>query len=147
MQRQFAHALDDRVTVLAQLQALSTEVSGVNLAARDSILAVDPTVAKAALERIEVGRGRIGDAIENLQQQLGADNKALAEELGNHSSSVLVVLLKLSRLQRAQQGDAAKALLFSVLLPKMDAFTKGIDKAQLAQLNGLTDTRSSVARS
>jgi len=148
MQRQFAHALDDRVTVLTQLQALSTEVSGVNLAARDSILAVDPTVAQAALERIEVGRGRIGDAIENLQQQLGADNKALAEELGNQSSGVLVVLLKLSRLQRAQQGEAAKALLFSVLLPKMDAFTKGIDKAQLAQLNGLADTRSqSAARS
>jgi methyl-accepting chemotaxis protein len=148
MQRQFSHALDDRVTVLTQLQALSTEVSGVNLAARDSILAVDPTVAQAALERIEVGRGRIGDAIENLQKQLGAENKVLAEELGNQSSSVLVVLLKLSRLQRAQQGEAAKALLFNALLPKMDAFTKGIDKAQLAQLDGLADTRSqSAARS
>ena len=98
MQRQFAHALDDRVTVLTQLQALSSEVSGVNLSARDLILAADPAVTQAALERIEGGRGRIGDAIERLQQQLGPENKALAEELGNHSSGVLVVLLKLTRL-------------------------------------------------
>src|SRR3954465_13319563 len=59
--RRFASALDDRVTMLTQLQALSTEVSGVNLAVRDSILATDPAVAQAALERVEVGRGRIGD--------------------------------------------------------------------------------------
>ena len=145
MQRQFAHALDNRVTVLTQLQALSGEVSGVNLAARDSILATEPAMAQAALERIETGRGRIGEAIERLQQQLGPDNKVLAEELSNHSSSVLVVLLKLTRLQRAQQSDAAKALLFSALLPKMDAFAKGIEKAQLAELNGLADTRSQSA--
>jgi methyl-accepting chemotaxis protein len=145
MQRQFAHALDDRVTVLTQLQALSSEVSGVNLAARDSILAAEPALAQAALERIETGRGRIGEAIERVQHQLGPDNKALAEELGNHSSSVLVVLLKLTRLQRGQQTDAAKALLFSALLPKMDAFAKGIDKAQLAELKGLADARSQSA--
>jgi len=145
MQRQFAQALDGRVTVLTQLQALSSEVSGVSLAARDSILAVDPGVAQAALERIEAGRGRIGDAIEKLQTQLGADNKVLAEELGNHSSGVLVMLLKLSRLQRAQQGDAAKALLFGALVPKMEAFTKGIDQAQSVQIAGLADTRSQSA--
>jgi|KBSSwiStaDraftv2_1062776.scaffolds.fasta_scaffold63778_2 methyl-accepting chemotaxis protein len=142
MQQQFAHALDNRVTVLTQLQSLSSEVSAVSLAARDAILATDPAVAQAALERLENGRGRIGDAIERLQQQFGAENKALAEELGNQSSSVLVVLLKLTRLQRAQQSDAARALLFSALQPKMDAFAKGIDKAQSTELQGLADTRA-----
>jgi methyl-accepting chemotaxis protein len=143
--RRFADALDHRVTVLTQLQSLSTEVSGVNLAVRDSILATDPAMAQSALERVEAGRGRIGDAIESLQKRLGDENRALAEELGNHSSSVLVVLLKLSRLQRAQQGDAAKALLFSTLLPKMDAFAKGIAKAQSEALQALADTRAQSA--
>jgi methyl-accepting chemotaxis protein len=142
LQRQFAHALNDGVSVLARLQALSVDVSDVGLAARDSILATDPAVAQAALERIEAGRGRIGEAIEKLNQQLGAEQKALAEELGNHSSSVLVVLVKLSRLQRAQQVEPAKALLFTQLQPKMDAFAKGIDKAQLVQLQALEKLRA-----
>src|SRR6185436_2829958 len=141
LQGQFAHALKDGVPVLTRLQALSVDVSEVSLAARDSILATEPAAAQAALERIEVGRNRIGDAIEKLNQQLGEDQKAVAEELGNHSSSVLVVLVKLSRLQRAQQIEPAKALLFTQLQPKMDAFAKGIDKAQLAQLQALEQTR------
>ena len=142
LQRQFAHALNDGVSVLARLQALSVDVSDVGLAARDSILASEPAVAQTALERIETGRGRIGEAIEKLNQQLGDEQKALAEELGNHSSSVLVVLVRLSRLQRAQQVEPAKALLFTQLQPKMDAFAKGIDKAQLLQLQALEKLRA-----
>jgi methyl-accepting chemotaxis protein len=141
LQSRFAHALSDGVPVLTRLQALSVDVSEVSLAARDSILATEPAAAQAALERIEAGRNRIGEAIEALNKQVGDDQKALAEELGNHSSSVLVVLVKLSRLHRAQQTDAAKALLFTQLQPKMDAFAKGIDKAQLAQLRALERSR------
>jgi methyl-accepting chemotaxis protein len=141
LQRRFAHALSDGVPVLTRLQALSVDVSEVSLAARDSILATEPAAAQAALERIEAGRNRIGDSIEKLNQQLGEDRKALAEELGSQSSSVLVVLVKLSRLQRAQQIEPAKALLFTQLQPKMDAFAKGIEKAQLAQLKALEQSR------
>jgi methyl-accepting chemotaxis protein len=142
MNRHIAHALDDRVPVLTQLQALSAEVASVNLAARDAMLANDPTTAKAALERIETGRGRIGDAIEGLKKQLGDENKALAEELATHSSSVLVQLLKLTRLQRAQQTDQARALLFEGLQPKIAAFAAGIEAAQLRDLKALDDTRA-----
>ena len=52
---------------------------------------------------------QILDGVARFPTQLG---QALAEELGNQSSSVLVVLVKLSRLQRAQQIEPAKALLF-----------------------------------
>jgi methyl-accepting chemotaxis protein len=141
-QRQFAHALSDGVPVLTRLQALSSDVSEVGLAARDSLLASDPAVAQAALERIEAGRNRIGEAIEALNKQLGDDQKALAEELGNHSSSVLVVLVKLSRLQRAQQLEPAKALLLTSLQPNMQAFAKSLEKAQQAQLQGLEKLRA-----
>ena len=114
LQRQFAHALNDGVSVLTRLQALSVDVSDVGLAARDSILASEPAVAQAALERIEAGRGRIGEAIEKLNRQLGDEQKALAEELGNHSSSVLVVLVQLEppaarAAGRAGEGAAVHA--------------------------------------
>jgi methyl-accepting chemotaxis protein len=142
MNRHIAHALDDRVPVLTQLQALSAEVASVNLAARDAMLATDPATSKAALERIESGRVRIGDAIEGLKKQLGDENKALAEELATHSSSVLVQLLKLSRLQRAQQTDAARALLFEGLQPKIAVFAAGIEAAQMRDLKALDDTRA-----
>jgi methyl-accepting chemotaxis protein len=145
MNRHITHALDDRVPMLTQLQALSAEVSSVNLAARDAMLATDPTTAKSALERIEAGRARIGDAIEGLKKQLGDDNKALAEELATQSSSVLVQLLKLSRLQRAQQTDAARTLLFEGLQPKIAAFAAGIEAAQLRDIKALDDTRARSA--
>jgi methyl-accepting chemotaxis protein len=145
MQRQFAQALDDRVPVLTLLQSLSSEVSAVNLAARDSMLADDAAVAQAALTRIESGRAQIGDVFEQIQRRLDADNKAMAEELGNHSSGVLVSLLKFSRLQRAKQIEPAKALLFGVLVPKMDEFAKGIEKAQVAELKALQESRDRSA--
>jgi methyl-accepting chemotaxis protein len=145
MQRQFAQALDDRVPVLTLLQTLSSEVSAVNLAARDSVLASDAAGAQAALARIESGRGRIGDVFEQIQSKLDGEDKKFAEELGNHSSSVLVMLLKFSRLQRAQQAEPAKALLFGALVPKMEAFASSIERAQSAELKALQVSRDRSA--
>mgnify|MGYP001355728742 CR=1 FL=1 len=145
LQHRFADALDHRVPALTQLQALSGEVGEVTLAARDSLLLSDPAQTKAALDRIESGRSRIGDLIEKLQQPRASGGQSLGEELGSHSSSVLVVLLKFSRLQRAQQGESARTLLYSALQPKLEAFAKGIAQAQLTELKALQDSRTESA--
>jgi methyl-accepting chemotaxis protein len=145
LQGRFVHALDHRVPALTQLQALSSEVADVTLAARDALLLSDPAQAKAALDRIESGRSRIGGLIEKLQQQRGGGNPLIGDELGSQSSSVLVVLLKFSRLQRAQQSESARALLYGALQPKLEAFAKGIEQAQLAELKALHDSRAESA--
>jgi CHASE3 domain sensor protein len=101
---EFTSAVDDRVPILARLQALAREVSAVNLAARDALLTTDEAGSAAALEPIEAGRAKIGEEIgqiQTLMRNTGDDDRAIAEELGNQSSGVLVTLLKFARLKKA----------------------------------------------
>jgi methyl-accepting chemotaxis protein len=141
-QQRFVEAIDVRVQLLTQLQALSAEIGAVTLAARDALLQTEPEPAKAALDRIEAGRTRIGSLIEGLQAHNGPSGKPLAEELGTHSTSVLVALLKFSRQQRAQQADAAKTLLYGALQPKLQALAQATEQAVQHELQALQTGRN-----
>jgi methyl-accepting chemotaxis protein len=150
MHARIAAALDGRVAALVRLQGLDREVQQVNLAARDALLSADEAAAVAALARIEQGRGRIGSEIEALQKTMQGSNDPAApvvEELAGQSSGVLVALLKLSRQIKGGQADAAKALLFGALIPKMNGFAGLIAQAQGVQLAELERTRTQATES
>ena len=151
MHARIASALDGRVATLVRVQSLDHEVQAVNLAARDALLSADAALTAEALARIEHGRGRIGDEIAALQKSLhgSADPAArTVEELAAHSSGVLVSLLKLSRnIKAGDQTDAAKALLYSALVPKMKGFGELIGNVQRVQLAELDRVRTLVAES
>jgi methyl-accepting chemotaxis protein len=143
--RQFDTMLDSRVPVLTELQALGHEVNAVNLAARDAVLAPEAAGAAQALSRIEEGRSRIGDGlgkVQNLLRAGDAQGAALADDLGNQSSGVLVVLLKFSRLQKAGQAEPARALLLGSIQPKMAGFLDVIRKIEVMQVGQLELARS-----
>jgi len=145
MNARIVAALDGRVAALVRLQGLDREVQQVNLAARDALLSVDEAAAAAALARIEQGRSRIGSEIEALQKSLqgSSDPSApMVEELAGHSTGVLVALLKLSRQIKGGQADAAKALLYGALVPKMNTFAELIAKGQGMQLAELERART-----
>lgn len=144
---QFASAVDGRVPLLVRLQSLAREVSAVNLAARDALLATDDAGATAALERIETGRARIGEEIGELQTLMraaGDDGQAVADDLGNQSSGVLVTLLKLARLKKAGQSGPAKELLNTALVPKMETFSAAINKIQAQHTLRLQEGRKNA---
>jgi len=148
MQARFAAALDGRVPALVRLQTLNGEVQLVNMAARDALLAPDEAAAAEALARIEAGRGKIGAEIEAMQKAMEGSDDPFApavEELANHSSGVLVALLKFSRLQKGGNADGAKTLLYGALIPKMNAFAEMIGKAQHVQTSALEQVRDSSA--
>ena len=150
MHARIVAALDDRVAALVRLQDLDREVQQVNLAARDALLAGDEAAAGAALARVEQGRGRIGSEIEALQKSMQGGNDPAApmvEELAGQSSGVLVALLRLSRQIKGGQADAAKALLFGTLIPKMNVFAEQISKGQRMQLAELERARHQVTES
>jgi methyl-accepting chemotaxis protein len=144
---QFGTAIDDRIPILTRLQSLSREVNSVNLAARDSLLAADEAAA-AALGRIEAGRTKIGEEIGRIQALLqGADarGQALSDELGTHSSGVLVTLLKFARMRKAGQAGPSRDLLAAELLPKMESFSAAIDRLQALQIQHLETGRDEAA--
>ncbi|MBI2733300.1 MAG: HAMP domain-containing protein [Aquabacterium sp.] len=143
--RQFASVLDTSVPQLTQLQAVGTEVDRVNLAARDTILASDETASNAALNKIEAGRTTIGQQIELLQNMLNkgdAESRKLAEELGNHSSGILVTLVKFSRLYKAHRTEQARALFDRDLQGKMRGLSDTIKRAQELQISALAEQKN-----
>jgi methyl-accepting chemotaxis protein len=147
---QFASVLDTSVPHMTRLQTVGTEVDAVSLAARDAILATDDSGSAAALSRIEKGRTTIGLQIEKLQaelQQGDAESRKLAEELGTHSSGILVTLVKFSRLHKAHRTEQARALFDNQLQGKMLALSDTIKRAQDLRLKSLiTQKNESHAR-
>lgn len=141
---QFATVLDTSVPKLTRLQAIGTEVDAVNLAARDALLASDEHASNAALARIEKGRTHIGQEIEVLQNMLkqgGAESTKLADDLGTHSSGILVTLVKFSRLHKAKRTELAKTLFDRELQGKMQALSHTIKAAQDMQINALAQQK------
>ena len=138
--RQFSSVLNTSVPQLTQLQAINESVDTVNLAARDAILATDPGVSTAALQQIEKGRTTIGQHIDQLQQTLSkgtAEQQKLAEELGAHSSGILVTLVKFSRLHKAGKTELAKNLFGSDLQNRMLSLSTTIKRAQELEIQML----------
>jgi methyl-accepting chemotaxis protein len=141
---QFSQVLDSSMPELTQLQQVSEEVAAINLAARDALLSVDEASAKAALLRIESGRTQVGQQIENLRLLLSTGNdqkRQLAEQLGTHSSGVLVTLVKFSRLYTSNRLDKAKALFGHELQAKMQAVSQTIKSAQELELRELSQQK------
>jgi methyl-accepting chemotaxis protein len=136
----FGHLLDTTVPQLTSLQSIGAEVDAVNMAARDAILAQDDAAVAKALQRIESGRTVIGQQIETLQanfRRSGGQGEALAEQLGTHSSGILVTLVKFARLHKAHRIEQAKALFDRELQGKMQSLSDTIKQGQALQLGAL----------
>jgi methyl-accepting chemotaxis protein len=141
----FGEVLNSTVPQLTSLQVIGAEVNEVNLAARDAILASDEANAHKALARIESGRGQIGQQIETMQREFrksGPQGQALADQLGTHSSGILVTLVKFARLHKAQKLEQAKALFERELQGKMQALSETIKRGQELQLATLASQKA-----
>jgi methyl-accepting chemotaxis protein len=136
----FGQLLDTTVPELTSLQSIGAEVDEVNMAARDAMLAEDAAGVTKALARIESGRSVIGQQIEALQanfRRSGTQGQELAEQLGTHSSGILVTLVKFSRLHKAHRIEQAKALFDRELQGKMQSLSDTIKRGQALELSAL----------
>jgi hypothetical protein len=140
----FGQVLDTTVPQLTSLRSIGAEVDEVNLAARDALLASDEASAGKALARIEAGRGMLGQQIETMQKEFrksGPQGQELADQLGTHSSGILVTMVKFARLHKARKTDQAKALFERELQGKMQALSSAIQRGQEMQLSALASQR------
>jgi methyl-accepting chemotaxis protein len=143
--RQGQTVLDERLPMLALLQNVSREIVALNLAARDLAIRSEGEAVAALLPRLDAGRGRVGDLLQQLQEKLKAESDAgaqQAEELSGHASGILVSLVKLGRLHKAGQADAARELLYGGLQPKLDQLLAVVDKVQADQTRRLDAVRT-----
>ena len=135
--------LEQRLPRLAMLQGVSREIVTMNLTARDLAIRTDAEGISALLQRLDDGRGRIGDQLQKLQEQLKQDTDggaADAEELSGLTSGMLVALVKLGRLHKAGQREPAQQLLATGLQPKLDGLLAVVDKRlqhETGQLDGV----------
>jgi len=143
--RNFATLLDESVPQLTALQAIGDRVNEVNLAARDAMLATDPAASAKALSQIEASRTAIGQQIEHAQatfKEQGDAGKQLSQDLGTHSSGILVTLVKFSRLHKAGKLEMAKATFDRDLQGKMQALSATIQRGQALQLAALAKQKT-----
>ena len=145
LQRNLSQALAGSIDTLAHVQALNREVNAAALAARDVMLMPDEASRAAANGRLEQGRSRIGEQIEAIIPMLASYSdpqaKALGDELADHSSGTLIVLLKLSRLAKSGNLEDGAKLLGHQVSPKLEAFTQKIVATQAMIVHNLDGVR------
>src|SRR5262249_20995497 len=137
-----------QVPRMIKVQALARLVAELGIAARDAIVATDEAGADAAVARIEAGRSKVGQQIEDLQQSLrgaGARGEQAATELGNQSSGILITLVKFGRVVKTHNMDMARSVLSGTVQPRIDALGLAVDKAQALQMQLLDEARADSA--
>jgi methyl-accepting chemotaxis protein len=149
MQRQLDGIVNTQVPKLIKVDALVRLIADLNVAARDAIVFTDDAAVAEAIGRIEKGRSRAGQQIQDLQDALSrADPRGqqVATELGDQSSGILVALVKFTRVVKAHNTDMARTLLGSAVQPKIEALAAVVDKAQALQMATLDEARQASAQ-
>lgn len=117
--------LEERIPRLTLLHDTVTSINKLGLDARDTLLDTEQSKIDSGLARIEKGREEIGKQIETLSAALVAENtdeaRLLAETFGQHSSGVLIGLVKFGRTVKGGDKPAAAGVLRNLLEPKLQA--------------------------
>lgn len=142
---QFSEVLDQRVPRLTKLQRFNRQIADLNLAARDAVILTDAESTARNLARIEAGRAAIGEEVQQLQGLLAAEGprgQEVAEQLAGHSSSILVALIKFSRLLKAGDTVPAAAMLGTTLQPKLAGLLQTLQEYEADQMAYLEEARA-----
>jgi len=149
IQRQLDACANVQIPRMIKVQALARLVADLGIAARDAIVAGDDAASAAALARIEAGRSKVGQQIEDLQLALrgaGPRGEQAATELGDQSSGILVALVKFGRVVKAHNMDMARGVLSGTVQPRIEALGLAVDKAQALQMTLLEEVRADGAQ-
>lgn len=145
----FEEVLEHRLPRLDLLQALEGELASLNMAARDALIATDEATRNASLATIQSGRASIGEKIEVLQGYLEEEGseraKNIQQTVTDHSSAILVGLVRFSRLMQAGRMEQAIAALTEGLRPQLEGLSGVIRDYRLAQMAELTELRDNSA--
>lgn len=141
--------LDTRIPRLTQLMQIQMDLAAMDVSARDALLSKSPATLEKSLAQIESGRAQVGERLDGLQKELseeGSDEaKQLAQKIGDHSSGILVGLVKFSRLIKAEKNDDAYLLLTDQLQPKLARLAEVIAGFQKSQIESLNQLKVDVA--
>lgn len=140
--------LDERIPRITELQSIQATLSDLNVGARDALLTSDPEKLEKLFTRIEIGRAKIGQQLEVLQKGMEAEgtreSAEIAKEVGNHTSGVLIGLVKYSRYIKANKRDMALTALQEGLQPEFNQLTAHIGEYHNIQIAILTSIKEEV---
>jgi methyl-accepting chemotaxis protein len=145
----FETVLDTRIPRLTQLQQIQADLATMNVVARDALLSTDAAKVEQSLAAIEAGRTKVGARLEGLQKILtdeGTDQaKQVAQRIGDHSSGILVGLIKFSRYVKADKREQALSVLQESLQLKLEKLALEISDYQKSQIDSLSAVKEEVA--
>jgi len=149
MRNKFEVVLDTRIPRLTELQQIQADLANMNTVARDALLSTDAAKIEQSLAAIEAGRTTVGGRLESLQKLLTEEgteaSKQVAQRIGDHSSGILVGLIKFSRFVKADKRDQALALLQESLQDKLVKLAQEISAYQKSQIDSLSAVKEEAA--
>jgi methyl-accepting chemotaxis protein len=149
VRHKFEYVIDSRIPRLNQLQQLQADLASMNTVARDALLSTEPAKQEQILAQIESGRAQVGERLEALQKALEEENtensREMAQKFGDHSSGILVGLVRFSRLVKGDKRDQAILILQENLQPRLEKLALEISLYQKALIGSLTAVKEEVA--
>jgi methyl-accepting chemotaxis protein len=141
--------LDQQIPRIGELQKIQHLLSDLNVSARDALLTTDQAKLQQVIKNIETGRSSAGEQLEWLQKALQEENTAesleVAQKIGDDTSSVLVSLIRFSRLALSGKQEQALAILQNVLQPQLNVLTVNVNSYQDRQMQKLNSIKEDVA--
>ena len=138
--------LDERLPRVVQLQDIQDQLTQLNVGARDALLTTDPAKLDEVIQNIQTARNAVGEKLEQLQKTLeaeeSADSQELAKSMANETSSVLVGLVKFSRLAKAGKQELALNVLQEGIDPKLKTLSGFVSEYRKKQMDALVSIKS-----
>jgi methyl-accepting chemotaxis protein len=150
IRRTYDQVLDVRIPRITELQGIQELLSALNVSARDALLTQDPARLEQVFAAIVSGRTQAGERLEALQKALQAEGTAqalaVATQVGDDASGVLVGLVKFSRYVKADKRAQALLTLNENIQPQLQQLSAHISAYQQQQLSTLSAVQQQVSR-
>jgi methyl-accepting chemotaxis protein len=146
----YDQVLDERIPRITELQRIQELLSALNVSARDAMLSTDAQKTTTVIATIESGRAQAGEQLEALQKALQAEGTpqslAVATQVGNDASAVLIGLVKFSRYIKADKREPALKTLQESIQPPLQQLASHISGYQQLQISSLAAVKEEASR-
>jgi methyl-accepting chemotaxis protein len=143
----YVSELDGRLHRLEMLQSVLDEVNTLRFEAVELSFKSDPAEIERLAASVNGGRMAIGKQVEELKNAFSEDEESRksAQAFTEHSSGVLVSLVKFVRLAQSGNSAGAQALLFTTLKQKLSGLSDAVQECRSLQLKHLNADKLALA--
>lgn len=132
--RGLTQVVENRFPKVELVHEVIDEVASISSAIRSALIATKAEDVDAQLTRVNAGRQRLGDMLQNLDRQFASQDEQglkLQQALHDHNGAYLVELIKVTRAATAGNKEDAQSVLIEGLNPRQTVYLDNLRKLAL----------------